>query len=273
MVEKESLDIVCIATRPATHADMTVFAAERGVKGIYCEKPLCCSMAEADRMVDAVEAQGVKFNYGAQRRYAPLYRKMREIVDGGELGTVQAIIAEQGTSAALWGLTHGADMMLYLAGDPEVDFVQGTILCKDEDWDGNRLTVDPGVASGYVRFANGIHGYFTAAGGTEFEVSGTTGKIRSMSNGMAWSLRKQTDVAFEMAECEKPEVSFGAGTDRGILDLAQALDADGPTQCPIECARRSQEILMGIIASHRSGGQRIALPMANRSLYVGRENW
>ena len=46
MIEKEKPDIVCIATRPGPHADMTVFASENGVKGIYCEKPLCCSMEE-----------------------------------------------------------------------------------------------------------------------------------------------------------------------------------------------------------------------------------
>ena len=57
MIKKEALDIVCIATRPATHAEMVVFAAENGVKGIYCEKPLCCSMAEADAMVAAVERE------------------------------------------------------------------------------------------------------------------------------------------------------------------------------------------------------------------------
>ena len=82
---------------PATHSEITVFAAEHGVKGIYCEKPLCGSMAEADAMVAAVEKYGVKFNYGTQRRYIPVYRKMRELADAGELGTVQA------ANCAGWG--------------------------------------------------------------------------------------------------------------------------------------------------------------------------
>ena len=71
MIRKEKPDIVSIATRPATHAEITVFAAENGVKGIYCEKPLCCSMEEADAMLEACEKHGVKFNYGTQRRYMP----------------------------------------------------------------------------------------------------------------------------------------------------------------------------------------------------------
>ena len=53
MLLREEPDIVSIATRPAPHAEMTIFAAESGIKGIYCEKPLCCSMDEADAMADA----------------------------------------------------------------------------------------------------------------------------------------------------------------------------------------------------------------------------
>ena len=32
-------------------------------------------MEEADIMVDIVQKHGVKFNYGTQRRYMPIYRK------------------------------------------------------------------------------------------------------------------------------------------------------------------------------------------------------
>ena len=69
MLEQERPELVCIATRPATHAELVRAAAESGVKGIYCEKPLCCSMAEADAMLEACQRHGVCFNYGTQRRY------------------------------------------------------------------------------------------------------------------------------------------------------------------------------------------------------------
>ena len=55
MIEKEKPDIVSVATRPGNHAEITIFAAEHGVKGVYCDKPLCASMEEADAMVDACE--------------------------------------------------------------------------------------------------------------------------------------------------------------------------------------------------------------------------
>jgi predicted dehydrogenase len=273
MIDRESPDIVCIATRPATHSEMTVYASEHGVKGIYCEKPLCGSMAEADAMVDAVERNGVRFNYGTQRRYVPLYQEIRKRVDSGELGSIDCVIVQQGTSAALWGLTHGSDLMLYLAGDPEVEFVQGTILCEEDDWEGRRLNADPGIAAGYVRFANGIHGYFTAGRGAEFEVCGAEGKIRTFDNGLSWRLRKQSRGGQAMEDASIPDIPLESGTVSGILDIAEAIDSGRETRGPVQLARRSQEMLMAIIESHRLGGIRIPLPMASRDLYVGREGW
>ena len=271
MIEKEKPDIVCIATRPGPHADITVFAAENNVKGIYCEKPLCCSMEEADAMVAIVQKYGVKFNYGTQRRYMPVYRKVRELVDAGEIGNIQCTIAQYGASSALWGLTHAADMLLFLASDPEVDFVQGTIVCSDSDWDGNRLDVDPAITSGYVRFANGVHGYNTAGTGPEFEVCGSEGKIRILNNSRECQFRKKSHTFFE--EVPFPDVPRTTGTVMGIADIAEAIDTDRETKGPVHLARRSQEMLMGMIESHRLGGQRVALPMTNRSLYVGRRDW
>ena len=118
MIVEEKPDIVSIATRPGNHAEITAFAAENGVKGIYCDKPLCASMEEADAMVEVCEKHNVKFNLGTQRRYTPGYIKMREILESGELGDRRAVIAYSGGSA-LWGYTHAADMLLFLASDSQ----------------------------------------------------------------------------------------------------------------------------------------------------------
>ena len=224
-------------------------------------------------MVEAVEKHGVKFNYGTQRRFMPYYRKIRELMDAGEIGDIQCVIAQYGVGSALWGLTHAADMLLYMAGDPEVDFVQGTIVCNEEDWGGNRLNADPGIASGYVRFANGVHGYNTAGTGPEFEVCGTKGKIRTLNNGMTSQFRKAGEYPRILEDVPFPEVPRESGTEMGIKDIAEALDADRETQGSISLARRSQELLMGMIESHRLGGVRVLLPMVNRALYVARPTW
>ena len=73
MIEEEKPEIISIATRPGNHAEITSFAAEHGVKGIYCDKPLCASMEEADVMYDVCVLHNIKFNLGTQRRFSPGY--------------------------------------------------------------------------------------------------------------------------------------------------------------------------------------------------------
>ncbi len=273
MIEKEQPDIVSIATRPSPHADMTVFAAEHNVKGIYCEKPLCCCMKEADVMVEACEKHNVKFNYGTQRRYANLYRKMREVIETGEIGNLQCIIAQCGTGAAQWSHTHTSDMIMYLAGDPEVEYVQGTVTAKDDDWDGDNLYTDPGIICGHVRFKNGVHGYIVAGGAYEFEVVGSKGRARTLNNGLGASLWKAKGQWNMQEEVPFPDTKIESGTLRCIEDLVDAIENDRETQGGIHLARRSQEIILGIVESHRRGGIRIPLPMENRDMYVGRKDW
>ena len=273
MIEKEQPEIVSVATRPKPYAEIVVFAAEHGVKGIYCDKPLCCSMEEADRMVEACERNGVRFNYGTQRRYAPLYRKIRELIEAGELGETQAVIAHCGISSAFWGLSHAADMLLFLAGDGEIDFVQGTIVVDEAAWDRDQLNADPAIASGYVRFQNGVHAYLTASSGYEFEVSGTNGKIRTLSNGKGAQWRQIRGQWRDLEEVPFPEAPIESGTMHLIQDLVESLETGRETQGPIQLARRSIEMLFGIIESSRQDGRRVPLPLTNRGLYVARPNW
>lgn len=272
MIRQEQLDIVCIATRPTPHAPVTIFAAENGVRGVYCEKPLCNSAAESDAMARALAANGVRFNYGTQRRYVALYRQMRSMVVEGKIGDLQAIIANCGASSAQWGHTHAADMLSFLAGDPEVDFVQGTARFAASDWDGERLMVDPAIEQGYVKFSTGVHGYLVAAGGYEFEISGSEGKLRTLSNGIGYTWRR-TNSYGELIDQEGPVAPIESGTLRAIEDLARALDEDTDTAGNFEAAQRSQEVIFGLIASHRLNGIRVDLPLVDRSWSIRPENY
>lgn len=267
MIEKEKPEIVCIATRPVNHAEIIVFAAEHGVKGIYCDKPLCCSMVEADAVLEACRKFNVRFNYGVNRRYLPIYRTMRQLIEEGAIGELQSV-ALLTASSAQWGLTHGSDMLLQLAGDPEVDFVQGYTASGEEDFDGNR-TMDMMVYMGHVRFKNGVSGHiFPGGNGWEFEASGTGGRLRTINDTGELLYRKIID---NRLLCVMPQPIFlrESGTVNAMRDLVAALDTDGQTMGTIELACRSQEIVLAIVESHRRDGMRIPLPMENRALYVG----
>ena len=272
MIDREKLDILCIATRPGPHGEITMSAAESGVRGIYCEKPLCNSMLEADAMSDACERHGVKFNYGTQRRYKPVYRQAAKMVADGAVGEVQAVMAYCGAASAQWGHTHTADMILMLAGDTEAEFVQGTIETAAEDWDGNRLAVDPLITMGYIRFRNGVHGNLLAAGGFEYEVGGSEGVLRVISDGIRLQLRKPDENgALIEVPTEDPEIY--SPTLGGIEDLVRALDDDGETQGNLRLACRSQELILGFVESGRLGGARVELPLENRDLAIAPANF
>jgi myo-inositol 2-dehydrogenase/D-chiro-inositol 1-dehydrogenase len=64
------VDAVAICTSTDTHADLIVAAAAAG-KAIFCEKPVSLDLAEVDRALAAVEAAGVPFQIGFNRRFDP----------------------------------------------------------------------------------------------------------------------------------------------------------------------------------------------------------
>ena len=71
MLARENLDIVSVVTSDHRHADITVDAAEAGARAIFCEKPLATTVADADRMIEAVEKHGVFLSVDHSRRWQP----------------------------------------------------------------------------------------------------------------------------------------------------------------------------------------------------------
>ena len=269
MIEKEAPDIISVATRPGNHAEITAFAAEHGVKGIYCDKPLCASMEEADAMVEVCEKNRVKFNLGTQRRYTPGYVKMREIVESGEIGERRSVIAHA-SGGALWGYTHVADMLLFFSGDSEVEYVQGSVDVEDSDFEDNRTEIDPTVVMGYVKFKNGTHGVSIPGSAYEFEVECSDGVVRSLNNGNGFHLRKHSGELSQLEEIDFPDYERKSGTVGCIEDILDAIDTGRETQGNIRLARISTEITFAIVDSQRQSGARVSMPMQNRGLYVGR---
>jgi hypothetical protein len=126
---------------------------------------------------------------------------------------------------------------------------------------------------GYVRFRNGVHGYMLAGSGDEYEVRGSDGTLRTMNGGMAVEWRR-TREPWRILEPEPlPDVPCESGTVCGLKELVAALDGAGETTGGIHRARASQEILFGLVESHRQDGKRISLPLANRQLTIRPEGW
>jgi predicted dehydrogenase len=72
------------------HCDQALAAIAAG-KHVLCEKPLARTVAECDKIVAAAEASPCVFQVGLEMRYAKYTRRLKEILDSGEIGRVQLL--------------------------------------------------------------------------------------------------------------------------------------------------------------------------------------
>jgi predicted dehydrogenase len=86
LVADAEVDAVYIATPVHVHAEQTIAAAEAG-KHVLCEKPLAMSAAECDRVLAACRANGVTLGVAYYRRLYPAVRRVKAIVESGDIGT------------------------------------------------------------------------------------------------------------------------------------------------------------------------------------------
>ena len=87
ILERDDIDAVTVGVPNYLHEEIVVAAAQAG-KHILCEKPFARTIEEAQRMLAAVKAAGVKLVYGEMLCYAPKYVRAKRLVDEGALGKV-----------------------------------------------------------------------------------------------------------------------------------------------------------------------------------------
>jgi predicted dehydrogenase len=79
------VDMVVVGVPNHLHAQVASDAAAAR-KHVVMEKPLCLSLAEADRMIAACRDAGVKLMYAEELCFAPKYVRLKELLDSGALG-------------------------------------------------------------------------------------------------------------------------------------------------------------------------------------------
>ena len=124
LLEDEALDAIALATPVPTHAELAVRVLEAG-KHCFVEKPLAQSVADAERAVDAAERSGRTLMVGHLLEYHPGVRKLKELADSGELGTIHYIYGNRlnlgkirADENALWSLgAHDISVLLHLVDE------------------------------------------------------------------------------------------------------------------------------------------------------------
>ena len=90
VLDDPAVDAVVVACETNRHAEVAVAAAAAG-KGILCQKPMALTLADCDRIIDAVERTGVKFEMAFQMRHDPVNQKIRELIQGGTIGALAVL--------------------------------------------------------------------------------------------------------------------------------------------------------------------------------------
>jgi predicted dehydrogenase len=121
---QEDLDAVVIATPPATHGPIALQALRAGLHTLV-EKPLATSVAVAEELVEAADAGGLTLMVGHTFVYNAAVRKLKEIIDSGELGRILYIDSArlslgryQNDCNVIWDLApHDISIVSYLLGE------------------------------------------------------------------------------------------------------------------------------------------------------------
>jgi predicted dehydrogenase len=124
LLNDPDLDAVALATPVATHAELATRVLAAG-KHCFVEKPLAQSIADAEGALVAARAADRVLMVGHLLEYHPGVRKLKQIVDDGELGDVHYIYSNRlnlgqlrADENALWSLgAHDVSVVLHLAGE------------------------------------------------------------------------------------------------------------------------------------------------------------
>ncbi|MBI4538162.1 MAG: Gfo/Idh/MocA family oxidoreductase [Gemmatimonadetes bacterium] len=135
VLRRPDIDLISVCTPDHTHADYVVAALEAG-KHVLCEKPMCTTLEDCERIIRAADGASTVFLVFQQMRFVPRNVAIKRLIDSGALGEV--FYAETGyihdmrhrvTEFSRWRLDprqfqhpifggcHHIDLIRWLAGE------------------------------------------------------------------------------------------------------------------------------------------------------------
>ena len=150
----DSVEAVTIATPVPTHYSLAKQALEAG-KHVFVEKPPAMRGVEMEELVTLATANDLVLMPGHLLLYHPGLRKVKELVDSGELGDIACVYGNRqnlgvirSNENALWSLgVHDLSVILWLLGEEPVE-----VVAYGQDF------VQPGIEDVvfcFLRFASG----------------------------------------------------------------------------------------------------------------------
>lgn len=191
LLSDPDIQAVVIASPTTLHAEQLRAAAAAG-KAIFCEKPVALDLRETISALAAVEAAGVPFQIGFNRRYDPAYAALGHAVQAGEIGAVELFRSQStdpappplsyvATSGGFYrdSVIHDIDTAHFVVGPIERVTALGRVLVVPEyagagDIDTSILTLEfaSGALGVLMNSRRTVHGH-----DLRVEVHGADGKL------------------------------------------------------------------------------------------------
>ncbi len=127
LLNDADLDAVVIATPVRFHYEMAKASLNAG-KHTFIEKPMARTVAEGEELVALAERQGLVLMVGHTFLFSPAVRRMKEVIDAGDIGELQYIAARrlnlglfQKDINVAWDLApHDISIILHLLNEQPV---------------------------------------------------------------------------------------------------------------------------------------------------------
>jgi len=182
------VDAISVCTPNNMHAQISIDALNAG-KQVLCEKPSARTYGEAKTMQEAQAKTGNMLSIGVVNRFNSKVRKIKEIIDSGELGEIYHVYVSFRAQRSIPGLggafttkeiagggvlidwgVHYLDIVMYCLDDPAIKTVSGKGFCKlgknIKEYEYTDMWAGPPVLDGIYDVDDFVTGFIRTSGST-----------------------------------------------------------------------------------------------------------
>lgn len=286
MLKTEKPELVAIATESGKHASIAIDCINAGCN-VIIEKPIALSLKDADAIIAAADAKGVKVCANHQNRFNKSIQKIREALEKNRFGKMFYGTAhirwcrdheyydraawrgtwEQDGGALMNQCIHNIDLLRWMMGDDIVEVVGMTDRLHHDYIEAEDL----GIA--LVRFANGSYGIIEGTTNVypknleeTLYLFGEKGTVKaggaSVNKIEEWRFSDMLDdpeaVMHQFAE--NPPNVYGYGHTPLYADMIDAIKNNRQPYVDGRAGRRALELVLAIYKSAATG-ESVKLPL------------
>lgn len=273
MMREVRPEIVVVASNGPSHHSLVLGAIEAGARGILCEKPMSCSVAEAEEMIACAREHGCSLAVNFWKRHEPGYQWLADRIQSGEYGQLRSIRTSWPGIGLGCRATHAVDLWRFFSGE-EVSTVFGWVDPVRGPNPRGAEFCDPGgmVVATSASGARYIHEQTEDGAGPGVFIIETTGAqlvLDDFTRSVAILVR---DLSVKPGPNRPPKYdAVQLPADAPVVNdmirftaasLSELVDGRELT-CGAEHGLRSLEIVVGAHISHESGHAPVALPFTD----------